>query len=358
MFIIIMAGGSGTRFWPSSRKGRPKQFLNIFGKDPMVVETCDRLASIAKDEEMALVLGAEHLEEAKRLFGTRKIHMLAEPVGRNTAPCIGLGAIYAAHLGHKGPIAFLPADHFIRDTDTFVSDLKRAGDIAESGGIITLGIVPTRPETGYGYIRRTETPTDSTDKPVYPVSAFVEKPDPEKAVHYLTSGEYFWNAGIFVATAETIMNQINRYLPDLHQGLIRLDKTMETDAFEKEFESVYNSLEAISFDYGIMEQTKEPVYVLPSDCGWSDVGSWESLYELKGLDHDKNRNLLNGNPILIDCEGNFVSSQSERLVACLGIKNCLIVDTPEALLVTDLRRSQDIRDIVKKLKESKKDELL
>jgi mannose-1-phosphate guanylyltransferase len=133
---------------------------------------------------------------------------------------------------------------------------------------------------------------------------------------------------------------------------------METDAFEKEFESVYNSLEAISFDYGIMEQTKEPVYVLPSDCGWSDVGSWESLYELKGLDHDKNRNLLNGNPILIDCEGNFVSSQSERLVACLGIKNCLIVDTPEALLVTDLRRSQDIRDIVKKLKESKKDELL
>ncbi len=358
MFVIVMAGGSGTRFWPISRKGRPKQFLNIFGKDPMVVETCDRLASLARDEEMVLVLGHEHLEEAKVLFGTRKIHMLAEPMGRNTAPCIGLGAIYAAYLGYDGPIAFLPADHFIGDTDTFVADLKRAGEIAEPGAIVTLGIVPTRPETGYGYIRRSETQTDLSDKPVYPVSAFVEKPDPEKAVQYLTSGEYFWNAGIFVATAETIMSQIERYLPDLYKGLTGLKKTMGTDVFVEEFETVYESLEAISFDYGVMERTKEPVYVLPSKCGWSDVGSWASLYELKGQDHDKNRNLSKEDSVLIDCEGSFVSSQSGRLIACLGLENCLIVDTPEALLVADLRRSQDIREIVKKLKETKKEDLL
>ena len=358
MFVIVMAGGSGTRFWPSSRKGRPKQFLNIFGKKPMVVETCDRLTSLASDEEMVLVLGREHLEEAKALFGPRKIHMLAEPVGRNTAPCIGLGAIYAAYLGYDGPIAFLPADHFIGDADTFVADLKRAGEIAEPGAIVTLGIVPTRPETGYGYIRRSETQTDLSDKPVYPVSAFVEKPDPEKAVQYLTSGEYFWNAGIFVATAETIMNQIERYLPDLYKGLTRLKKTMGTDVFVEEFETVYESLEAISFDYGVMERTKEPVYVLPSECGWSDVGSWASLYELKGQDHDKNRNLSNEDSVLVDCEGSFVSSQSGRLIACLGLENCLIVDTPEALLVADLKRSQDIREIVKKLKDTKKDDLL
>jgi mannose-1-phosphate guanylyltransferase len=324
----------------------------------MVVETCDRLASLARDEEMLLVLGREHLEEAKALFGTRKIHMLAEPVGRNTAPCIGLGALYAAHLGYDGPIAFLPADHFIGDADTFVADLKRAGEIAKPGAIVTLGIVPTRPETGYGYIRRTETQLDSSDKPVYPVSAFVEKPDPEKAVQYLACGEYFWNAGIFVATAETILKQIEQYLPDLFQGLTRLKKTMGTDDFVGEFETVYKNLEAISFDYGIMERTKEPVYVLPSECGWSDVGSWASLYELKGQDHDKNRNLSNGDPVLIDCESSFVSSESGRLVACLGLENCLIVDTPEALLVADLRRSQDIREIVKMLKETKKDELL
>ncbi len=353
-----MAGGSGTRFWPSSRKGRPKQFLNILGKKPMVVETCDRLTSLASDEEMVLVLGREHLEEAKVLFGTRKIHMLAEPVGRNTAPCIGLGAVYADHLGYDGPIAFLPADHFIGDADTFVADLKQAGEIAKPGAIVTLGIVPTRPETGYGYIRRSERQTDSSDKPVYPVSDFVEKPDPEKAVQYLASGEYFWNAGIFVATAETIMSQIEQYLPDLNQGLTRLKKTIGTDAFVKEFETVYKSLEAISFDYGIMERTKELVYVLPSECGWSDVGSWASLYELKGQDHDKNRNLSNGDTVLIDCEDSFVSSQSGRLVACLGLENCLIVDTPDALLVADLRRSQDIREIVKKLKSAKRDDLL
>jgi mannose-1-phosphate guanylyltransferase len=223
---------------------------------------------------------------------------------------------------------------------------------------VTLGIVPTRPETGYGYIRRSETQTDLSGKPVYPVSAFVEKPDPEKAVQYLTSGEYFWNAGIFVATAETIMSQIERYLPDLYKGLTRLKKTMGTDVFVEEFETVYESLEAISFDYGIMERTKEPVYVLPSECGWSDVGSWASLYELKGQDHDKNRNLSKGDSVLVDCEGSFVSSQSGRLIACLGLENCLIVDTPEALLVADLRRSQDIREIVKKLKDAKRDDII
>jgi mannose-1-phosphate guanylyltransferase len=358
MFVVIMAGGSGTRFWPSSRKGRPKQFLNILGEKPMVVETCDRLASLARDEEIVLVLGREHLEEATALLGTRKIHMLAEPTGRNTAPCIGLGAIYADHLGYKGPIVFLPADHFIQDADALVADLKRAGEIAKAGGIVTLGIVPTRPETGYGYIRRSEKPVKSSEKPVYRVSAFVEKPDLKKAAAYLTSGEYFWNAGIFVATAETITNQIEQHLPKLYQGLARLRQKMGTDLFMEDLESVYEEIEAISFDYGIMEQTKTPIYVLPSECGWSDVGSWTSLYELRNRDHDKNKNLSDAGSILVDCEGSFVASQSKRLVAGLGLKNCLIVDTPDALLVADLDRSQDIREIVKRLKDSKKDDLL
>ena len=264
MFVVVMAGGSGTRFWPSSRKGRPKQFLNILGEKPMVVETCDRLVSLARDEEIVLVMGLEHLEEATALFGTRKIHMLAEPTGRNTAPCIGLGAIYADHLGYRGPIVFLPADHFIQDADALVADIKRAGEIAKAGGIVTLGIVPTRPETGYGYIRRSETPVGSSEKPVYRVSAFVEKPDPKRASEYLASRKYFWNAGMFVATAETITNQVERHLPELYQGLSRLKKTIGTDPFVEELESVYEGLDAISFDYGIMERTKDPVYVLPS----------------------------------------------------------------------------------------------
>ena len=358
MYMVIMAGGSGTRFWPASRINKPKQFLNIVGDDPMLLETCDRLKPLARDEEMIIVLGREHLKDAKELFRDRKIQLLAEPVGRNTAPCMGLGAIYAQYLGCNEPVAFLPADHFIRDTSAFVACLREAGRIAESEGIVTLGIVPTKPETGYGYIKRSQVVYDSSETSAYKVSAFVEKPDLEKAVQYLKNGEYFWNAGIFVATPDTILKEIQQYLPHLHGGLCRLKETLGTDSFEAELVHVYGELESISFDYGIMERTKDSVFVLPCECGWSDVGSWASLYELRDQDHDKDQNLSIGESILIDCKKSFVSSRSGRLVACLGLKNCIVVDTPDALLVGDLERSQEIRSIVEKLKKDQKDDLL
>jgi len=357
MYVVIMAGGSGTRFWPASRKNKPKQFLSISGEDSMVVETCDRLRTLARDEEMILVVGREHLKEASKLFGKRKVHILAEPIGRNTAPCIGLGAVYAKSLGYGGPLAFLPADHFIGDTSAFVECLRQAGTVAESGGIVTLGIVPTKPETGYGYIRRSEV-LYSDEISAYRVSEFVEKPDLNTAKKYLTSGEYFWNAGIFIATPETILKEIKQNLPALYQGLIRIEKTLGTGSFESELGHVYNELDAISFDYGIMERTRETVFVLPCDCGWSDVGSWASLYELREKEYDGDQNLCEGESILIDCEESFVSSTSGRLVACLGLKNCLVVDTPEALLVADLGKSQEIRKIVELLKKKQKVDLL
>jgi len=358
MFAVIMCGGSGTRFWPVSRTSRPKQFLNITGRGPMVVETCDRLKPLAGDEEMILVLGQEHLKDAESLFKGRGVHMLAEPVGRNTAPCIGLGAIYARHLGYAGSVAFLPADHFIGDTSSFVKALEAAGDLADLGGIVTLGIVPTRPETGYGYIRRGEGHADVKGLSAYEVSEFVEKPDLEKAHNYLDSGQYYWNAGIFVATAETVLNELKAHLPGLHKGLLRLEKAFGAKGFEAEFKAVYDEIEGISFDYGIMEKTGEKVYVLPCECGWSDVGSWASLYDLRAFDHDERKNLKEGETLLIDCERSFVSGRGERLVACLGLKNCLVVDTPEALLVADLDRSQDIRRIVEQLRRTGKEELL
>jgi mannose-1-phosphate guanylyltransferase len=357
MYVVIMAGGSGTRFWPASRKSKPKQFLSISGEDSMIVETCNRLRPLARDEEMILVLGREHLKEASKLFGKRKVHILAEPVGRNTAPCIGLGAVYAKSLGYGGPLAFLPADHFIGDTSAFVECLRQAGTIAESGGIVTLGIVPTKPETGYGYIRRSEV-LFSDEISAYKVSEFVEKPDLNTAKKYLSSGEYFWNAGIFIATPQTILKEIKQNLPALYKGLIRIEKTLGTDSFESELGHVYSELDAISFDYGIMERTRETVFVLPCDCGWSDVGSWASLYELREKECDLDQNLCEGESILIDCEESFVSSTSGRLVACLGLKNCLVVDTPEALLVADLGKSQEIRKIVELLKKQQKEDLL
>ncbi len=358
MFAVIMCGGSGTRFWPASRKGRPKQFLNITGNGPMVVDTCDRLYPLIPDENTILILGKGHLEEATLLFKGRKVHFLAEPVGRNTAPCMGLGALYARHLGSEAPVAFLPADHYISRPRVFLGDLKAAGEVAASGGIVTLGIVPTRPETGYGYIRKRPGDNETTDTSAHKVSAFVEKPDIQKAQEYLMSREYYWNAGIFVATPETILTEIEKQLPDLYKALVRLSKSFDTDHFERAFERAYGSITGISFDYGIMEHTEQPVYVIPSQCGWSDVGSWDSLYELRSAERDARGNVSEGETLIIDCEESFVSGKGDRLVACLGLKNCLVVDTGDALLVADRDHCQAIRKVVAKLKETGKDGLL
>lgn len=358
MFAVIMCGGSGTRFWPASRRQRPKQFLDITGKGAMVVDTCDRLTSLIADNRVILILGKNHREEASELFKGRSVHILAEPVGRNTAPCMGLGALYARHLGSEAPVAFLPADHFISNPEAFLADLEAAGKLASGGGIVTLGIVPTRPETGYGYIRKTPDTTGSDAVSAYRVSAFVEKPDIEKAHDYLKSGDYYWNAGIFVATPETILTEIEKQLPDLHEGLEQIALSLGTDRFEAEFKRAYENIEGISFDYGIMENTRQQVYVIPSECGWSDVGSWESLYELRGSERDKEWNLAEGDTLLMDCEKSFISSQGDRLVACLGLRECLVVDTGDTVLVADLNQSQNIRKIVDWLKEKKKDALL
>ena len=357
MFSVIMAGGSGTRFWPASRKSAPKQFLNITGKGEMVIETCDRIKPLSRDEEIIIILGREHLEKANHIFKGRGVHILSEPEGRNTAPCIGLGAVYARHLGCEGPVAFLPADHFIADVSSFLEVLGLAEDLAEEGGIVTLGIVPDRPETGYGYIRR-DNGALFKNSTVYRVMEFVEKPDLDKARSYLESGEYYWNGGIFVAKPETILNEIKVLLPELHRGLQQLESAFGKDGFEKALEEVYMKIEGVSFDYGVMEKTSEEVYVLPCNCGWTDVGSWESLYKLRAQEYDSGKNLVEGQTLLVNCEGSFISAKGRRQIACLGLKNCLVVDTPDALLVADLSLSQDIRTIVEKLKMEKKEELI
>jgi len=357
MFSVIMAGGSGTRFWPVSRKKEPKQVLNITGNETMVVETCDRIKPLARDEEIIIILGREHLEKAKDIFKGRNVHILSEPVGRNTAACIGLGAIYARYLGCNGPVAFLPADHFIKDVSSFLDILGSASDLADTGGIVTLGIVPDRPETGYGYIRR-DKEVIFKESSVYRVLEFVEKPDLDTAQFYMVSGEYYWNGGIFVASPETILKEIKELMPELHMGLQQLEKMLGKEGFEKELENVYMKLKSISFDYGIMEKTTEKVYVLPCDCGWTDVGSWESLYELKSVDHDNKKNLVDGEALLIDSERNFISSRGGRQIACLGLKNCLVVDTPDVLLIADLSCSQDIRKIVEELKRNEREDLI
>jgi mannose-1-phosphate guanylyltransferase len=358
MFAVIMAGGSGTRFWPASRKHKPKQFLNITGKGPMLIETMKRLRPLAQDGETLIVLGTDHLQEARALIGDRPVHLLAEPVGRNTAPCIGLGALYALHTGWEGPVAFLPADHYVGNPTAFLDAIRAAGDVARKGGIVTLGIVPTRPETGYGYIRREQAAGQSRNLEYYSVSSFVEKPDSDTACRYLTDGGYYWNAGIFIATPETIKHAIQTHLPDLYEGLGRLENTFGTPQFETELAEVYGALDSISFDYGIMEKTGGEVFVLPCDCGWSDVGSWASLYTLRASEHDARENLVEGDAVLIKCNQTFAANFGGRLLACVGLKNCLVVETQDCVLVADLTNSQEIREVVERLKTAGREELL
>jgi len=359
MYAVIMAGGSGTRFWPASRGERPKQFLNVTGRGPLIVEACDRLGAITPDDHIVLILGRRHGPEVRKLFAGRPVHILLEPIGRNTAPCIGLGALYARHVGCEEAVAFLPADHFIADEKSFVSALRDAAMLAEAtGGLVTLGIVPTRPETGYGYIRRGKECDDGSGLPAYEVSAFVEKPDLQTARDYVTSGEYYWNAGIFVATPERILREMEAHLPAFYKGLKEIEHALDGDDYEAVLEEVYRGTDSISFDYAVMEKTHSSVFVVPCDCGWSDVGSWGSLYDLRREEKDDQGNLREGDALLEECKGSFVSARGERLVACLGLRNVLVVDTPDAVLVADLERSQDIRKIVNRLREKGKESLL
>jgi mannose-1-phosphate guanylyltransferase len=357
MYAVIMAGGSGTRFWPVSRELRPKQFLKIIGDKPMVVATHERIQSIIPDDHVLLVIGEQHRGETERLFAGSAVRILAEPIGRNTAPCIGLAAKYVEHLGGGNePVIILPADHYIADSEAFRTSLLQAARIASGGAIVTLGIIPTRPETGYGYIRRQSQPAGDNS---YRVREFVEKPDLQAAQVYMLSGDYYWNAGIFVATPHTLLEEFKRQMPDLWEGLERLSMDFDKQGFKSALRSVYERIEGISFDYAIMEKTTRPIYVIPCDCGWSDVGSWYSLYEVRiGNEQDDFGNVAEGNVLFVDCSDSLLLSRGNRLLAALGLRKLLVVDTDDALLVADLERSQEVKSIINRLKDADSTNLL
>lgn len=355
---VVMAGGSGTRFWPMSRVCKPKQFLPVTGGESLLVQTCNRLNPLLGDDRMVAILGEGHLPEAKACLADRPIRLIGEPVGRNTAPCIALGALYARSRGVQGAIAFLPADHHTGDQKAFLDALCTAAHKSLSGGIVTLGIVPDRPDTGYGYIRRESSAASDPVDGVFRVAEFVEKPDLDHARRYVASGEYYWNAGVFVATAESILREVERHLPALHRNLSRLEGAFGGEDFARRLEEVYESIEGISFDYGVMEKPGVEGYVVPCRCDWSDVGSWASLYALRSASQDADGNHIDADAVLIDCRGSFVQAAGKKIVACLGLEDILVVDTPDALLVARLDRSQDIRRIVDAIKSKGKDAFL
>jgi mannose-1-phosphate guanylyltransferase len=346
-----MGGGLGTRFWPLSREKRPKQFLNILGQRPLIEETFLRISPLADEERVYLVINRAHRELTREIFKDRPVQILEEPSGRNTAPCIGLAAIHIKRRWGNIPMAVLPADHFIGDQELFRAILRAGIELSQRGGMVTIGIPPTKPETGYGYIKRGGKCDLIGGQEVFQVDRFVEKPNEKRALLYMKEGNYLWNSGIFIVRADVILSEMGRYLPELRQGLAEIDGVLDGDRYPATLKRVYSNLESISIDYGIMERTREPVYTISGNFGWSDVGSWQALFEMKGDQRDANGNIIEGLVTTIDSRDSFIINESEKLVAVLGADKMLVVNTPDALLVGDLNRSQEVKAIVEAIKQ-------
>lgn len=344
MYVVIMAGGAGTRFWPLSRRHRPKQLLNLFGDAPMIAQTVERFDGVVPPERILIVTNeslADAVLEAVPQIPAENV--LLEPVGRNTAPCIGMAAVAVRERTGSSDevLAVFPADHFIRDTQRFRDAVELAVAQAEGGAIVTLGIEPTKPETGYGYIRSGDPVSDH----VRVADAFVEKPDRETALRYLTDGNYLWNSGMFCFRIDTVMGEIERQLPDLGNKLEELAPTIGKDAAR--FAEIFSSIEPVSIDYGVMEGAAN-VQVVPVSFGWSDVGHWDALPSV--AETDDAGNVAIGDVIAIDCQDSVLMGHDDRVLAAVGLERIVVVDTADAVLVAPRGRVQEVRAIVDALK--------
>jgi len=352
-YAIILSGGSGTRFWPLSRLRLPKQLLNICSDVPLVADTVCRILPIVKRQNIYIATGKIHgpaIKGCLRRFGIPAQNFLLEPEGKNTLPPI---AVLTDRIYSRDPeavIAVLPSDHFIKAVGTFRKLLKRGMAIAGNGFIVTLGIVPHRPETGYGYIkaaaRRTCPPKPwRRREPLaanryYKVAEFIEKPSLARAESFIKSKRYYWNSGTFIFRADTVRGEIKRLAPRVYRIITDMRK-------RKRFDSLWRRLPFISFDYAVMEKTDKAV-VVPADYGWTDVGSWEALAEV--IKPDGNANIFRGQCLDLGSQSTLVWS-GKRLVATVGLNNIIIVDTPDAVLVCSRNKAQDVRKVVELLKQ-------
>ena len=354
LHAVIMAGGKGTRFWPASRAHRPKQILSVAGPDPMIRATVDRILPLAPPERVLVVTGAEHADVLRDLLpDLPPENILVEPLGRNTAPCIGLAALAVHKANPGGVMLVLPADHAIGKADEFRRLARIGADLAARRDVlVTLGITPTRPETGYGYIEAGP-PLSPPDEAARPVLRFHEKPDLSRAREYLERGGFFWNSGMFIWRAGLILDWMEKLLPELARGLNTLAAGIGRPGFKDDIARIYPDLPSVSIDYGVMEQA-DNVVVLPADIEWNDVGSWTSAAEHWPQVHG---NAIKGEILALDSQGCIVYGP-EKLVALLGVEDLVVVDTRDALLICPKERAQDVRLIVRELEERGRKDLL
>lgn len=350
---VIMAGGTGSRLWPLSREYHPKQFLSVEGKFSMLQNTVARLAPLTTAAPVVICNDRHRFLVAEQLLAINKLanNIILEPVGRNTAPAIALAAFGARQnlLDNDPILLILAADHVIRDEEAFIHAIKQAEPLAQQGKLVTFGIVPTHAETGYGYIRRGE----NLGENAYAVAEFVEKPDSDTACHYLESGKYYWNSGMFLFRASAYLNELKQLSPDIYRAcekaVGRVNPDLDFIRIDKE---AFTLCPSDSIDYAVMEHTQHGV-VVPMDAGWSDVGSWSSLWDISVK--DKQRNVLHGDVFVHNSEDNYIYAES-AFVSTLGVSNLVIVQTKDAVLVASKNNVQDVKKIVDHLKKKNRDE--
>jgi mannose-1-phosphate guanylyltransferase len=353
-----MAGGIGSRLWPRSRASSPKQFLDLVGPDTMLQDTVRRIEPLIPVERILVVVGEEHAETVlEQVPDMSRDNLVLEPEGRNTAPCIGLAAVVIEKRDPDAVMGVFPADHRIADAARFREAIAAAAGLAGDDYLVTLGIAPSEPNTGYGYIHRSESLGHRDGFEAYRVQRFTEKPDQETARAFVESGEYYWNGGIFVWKVTRILDEIRKHLEDLHHHLQNVAGAWQTDRRREVLAAAWQQVPAVSIDFGIMEKA-DRVATIPVEMGWDDVGNWANLSDLLEGDEQGNVARGKGRPLLLDTGDTYVYASAGRLVAAVGLEGFVIVDTPDALLVIPKDRAQDVRDVVQTLEDQGLDEYL
>lgn len=353
LYAIIMAGGIGARFWPRSKKKSPKQLLNIIGQKTMIQETFLRLNGLVPRKNILIVTNEIQKQGIMdQLPDVPLENIIVEPFGRNTAACIGLASVIIKKRSPNAVTFVMPADHIIHDNEKFLETLKTASTFSfENKALVTIGIQPTKPETGYGYIQIDE---ESAKNNVYKVLTFAEKPNYSTAVNFINSGDFFWNSGMFIWKIDSILDEIKQYMPDLHEGLLHISSNLDNPDFQNILSQVYGQLKSVSIDYGIMEKS-DKVYLVKGFFSWSDVGSWEAVYDLSEKDQDGN---VKVGTIYTDMALDSYIYSPEKFTAVIGLDNVIVINTNNALLICKRDKAQDVKNVIDYLKLNKLDEQL
>lgn len=353
-WAVIPAGGSGTRLWPLSRSARPKFLLPLLGQQSLLQETFARLQRLTVPERILVVCGPAHAAAITRqLPDLPSANIIVEPSPSGTGPALALASALIARVDPTAIMGSFAADHDISDADAFVVAAKTAIQTARGGDLVTIGLTPTRPETGYGYIERTDEVVLRTDDGIaWRAARFVEKPDLERATAFVESGKFLWNAGMFVWQVRALAAELKRQQPEIADGVREIARAWESRDQERVTARIWSQIPDITIDHGIMEHA-ERVAVVPAEIGWSDVGDWSGLGEL--IEQDALGNSVRGELLSIDTTNSVIWSETGRMVAMVGLDNIIVVDTEDALLVVDRAKSQEVKKVVDKLKASRKE---